>query len=98
MSGELSTAHWRRLRLAILERDGYLCKINGPHCQTKADCVDHIIARVEGGAVYDPLNCRAACTPCNAGRDRRWVNDHLDTDRRWNTKPARPTPTPSRDW
>jgi 5-methylcytosine-specific restriction endonuclease McrA len=62
----LGTRTWRRLRLAILNRDLWLCQINGPTCTHHATQVDHIIPRRQGGPMYDPANLRAACHKCNA--------------------------------
>jgi 5-methylcytosine-specific restriction endonuclease McrA len=64
----LCTSAYRRLRLAVLDRDGWLCQIHGPRCTTYATVVDHVVSRVDGGAVFDPSNMRAACRPCNAQR------------------------------
>jgi 5-methylcytosine-specific restriction protein A len=62
----LTEPGYRRLRLLILERDHYQCQINGPTCTKAATVVDHIIARADGGDVYDPNNLRASCFTCNA--------------------------------
>jgi 5-methylcytosine-specific restriction endonuclease McrA len=64
----LWTQAWRKTRVFILERDGYVCQIRGPHCEGYASQVDHVIARHEGGAMFDPSNLRAACAKCNGGR------------------------------
>ena len=64
----LCTSAYRRLRLAVLDRDGWLCQIRGPRCTRAATVVDHVVSRVDGGAVFDPSNMRAACRPCNALR------------------------------
>jgi 5-methylcytosine-specific restriction endonuclease McrA len=73
MSGDavLWTRQWKRTRLYVLIRDGYVCQIRGPKCRGYATEVDHIVARVDGGAVFDPSNLRAACQPCNGGRGGR---------------------------
>lgn len=63
-----STGPWKRVRLAVLERDNYLCKIRGSGCTLKADQVDHIIPRSKGGAALDPWNLRGACRHCNRQR------------------------------
>ena len=63
-----STAQWRRLRLKILERDGYQCQIRGPNCDGKATDVDHKIPVPDGGETFDPVNLRAACHRCNSWR------------------------------
>lgn len=62
---------WRRIRLEILERDGYRCQIRGPNCTKVADQVDHIIPAEQGGAPYEHSNLRAACRRCNVGRANR---------------------------
>ena len=59
---------WRRVRLAVLNRDGWVCQIRGPRCEVQANQADHVIPWRVGGAIFDPDNLRAACGPCNAGR------------------------------
>ncbi|HWH31458.1 MAG TPA: HNH endonuclease signature motif containing protein [Egibacteraceae bacterium] len=66
-----SSPAWRAVRLAALERDGYLCQIRGPHCRVKATEGDHIVPLALGGAWFDLDNVRASCKPCNAGRMMR---------------------------
>ena len=81
---------WRRIRLAVLERDGYRCRINGPRCTGLATQVDHIVEVTRGGAMYDPTNLRAACRECNTRRSA------INTNRK---RHAPPPPAPSRpDW
>lgn len=81
----MRTAHpayqgkWPRVRLEILERDGYLCQIGDVGCTVKATTVDHIIDVLSGGAWWDEDNLRAACDPCNQRRrkhkgSRRWMS------------------------
>lgn len=79
---------WPHLRKQILARDGHACQIRLPGCHRTANCVDHIIPWLAGGAWYDPTNLRAACTHCNAGR----ANRH-----RYGL-PDEPDVGPSRDW
>lgn len=62
---ELDNRAWRRLSAAVIARDQHTCQIRGPHCTRIATTTDHIVARVEGGAVWDPANLRAACRQCN---------------------------------
>jgi len=57
---------YRELRLWVLARDGYLCQIHGPRCSRYATQVDHVVARADGGDLFNPANLRAACRPCNA--------------------------------
>ena len=68
MSDLTGDPQWRRIRLEVLDRDGWLCRINGPKCTLQATEADHIIPLEFGGARYDKANLRAACKTCNAGR------------------------------
>lgn len=68
---------WPKIRLAVLERDEWVCQIQGRHCLKRATEADHIIPIAAGGAWLDMDNLRAACKPCNVGRvghnhSRRW--------------------------
>lgn len=69
---------WPRIRLSILERDGWACQIRGRNCTRTADQVDHIVPLEAGGAPYDPANLRAACRRCNVGR-----RNQLHTNEGW---------------
>ena len=64
-------AAWRRIRLLVLQRDGYRCRIGGKKCETVANQVDHIIPIADGGRRLDMNNLRASCKPCNSGRAAR---------------------------
>jgi hypothetical protein len=60
------TRAWRRLVVAVLARDGYLCQLDrdGHKCAAPATTADHVIPRAYGGT--DTLdNLQAACIPCN---------------------------------
>lgn len=67
----LRSPAWRRVRLTVLERDGYLCQLRLPGCTVTATTVDHLVSRARGGAALDPNNLRAACTPCNSRKGAR---------------------------
>lgn len=59
-----STRTWRRVRAAVLERDGRRCRLRVPEvCTTVADCVHHTIGRAVTGD--DPAHLVASCKPCN---------------------------------
>jgi hypothetical protein len=60
---DIDTVEWRKLRKAILIRDGYICWICGGD---GADSVDHLEARVHGGATFDRDNLAAAHKVCNS--------------------------------
>ena len=77
MSGRdarLWTVEWRALRQVILGRDRWQCQIHGPRCTGAATEVDHIVARADGGDVWDTTNLRAACATCNRGRGAQVTN------------------------
>ena len=63
---DVSYRRWRKLRVEVLERDGYLCQL----CfdpRVPADSADHIVPLVAGGpSVLE--NLRAAHRGCNTGR------------------------------
>ena len=71
MASLYGTARWRKIRLYVLERDGYECQIHGPTCTLIATLVDHIHPPDKGGAMFDPSNLRAACAGCNNWRAQR---------------------------
>ena len=60
-------ARWRRVRLEVLERDGWTCA----HCGRQADTVDHRIPLKNGGAPYDLDNLATLCRPCNSRKGDR---------------------------
>jgi 5-methylcytosine-specific restriction endonuclease McrA len=59
------------VRAVVLERDRWVCQIRDKGCTQGATCVDHITPAIEGGAFYDPANCRASCWSCNSVRGAR---------------------------
>ncbi|MFD4990781.1 HNH endonuclease [Cellulosimicrobium cellulans] len=65
-----STRQWRKLREAVLARDGYRCQVpkGADVCGEHATHVDHIVPLADGGQKWDPMNCRASCASCNLSR------------------------------
>jgi 5-methylcytosine-specific restriction endonuclease McrA len=54
-------ARWQRMRLLVLNRDGWRCwRCGGP-----AREVHHLRPISRHGASYDPRHLGAACHPCN---------------------------------
>lgn len=60
--GNGSTTAWRKLRAAVLARDGYRCQLNLPGCTTKATHVHHTLGRKYGD---DPVHLVSSCAWCN---------------------------------
>ena len=63
-----NTPAWRAVRMYVLNRDAWQCKVNGPRCAGGASEADHVVAVADGGAMYDPANLRASCKRCNGRR------------------------------
>lgn len=63
---------WKRDRLAILERDGWVCQFPDGDgiCGKPATHVDHILPRSHGGT-QDPQQLRAACEHHNLSKGNR---------------------------
>ena len=87
----LGQGAWKNLRRLVLERDRWTCQIKGPKCIQAATCVDHKVARADGGDFYDLANLQAACRPCNAAGGAKLAN------RRHRARPAAPIPDPVPD-
>jgi hypothetical protein len=59
------TGQWKKIRLSVLARDGYICAYCG---NGEANTVDHIISLAKGGAPYDLDNLVACCLSCNSAK------------------------------
>lgn len=57
-----STRRWRRIRAAVLLRDGNLCQLKLEGCTTVAEHVHHVIGKAAGD---DPAHLTSACAHCN---------------------------------
>ena len=62
-----NSVRWRRLRLAILERDGWRCKRCGRAGMLE---VHHRKAIAEGGDASDPANLETICRGCHIQHHR----------------------------
>lgn len=58
---------WKRVRLAVLTRDGYTCA----YCGQDANTVDHIVSIKAGGDPLNLENCISACRRCNSAKGSR---------------------------
>ncbi len=63
-------ADWRKVRRAVLERDGFVCH----WCFAPANTVDHVRPLAMAGARLDPANLVAACRSCNSRRGAAVAN------------------------
>ena len=61
---------WKKLRIQILDRDGWQCS----KCNRPAHTVDHIIPRVKGGDMWSPSNLQSMCKSCNSAKGGRFFN------------------------
>ena len=66
---------WKKLRLAVLNRDSHQCQIRGANCRGAANTVNHRLAVSEGGAFFDPENLEASCGACNFSGGAYLTND-----------------------
>jgi 5-methylcytosine-specific restriction endonuclease McrA len=64
-----STRRWQELRAAVLERDGYACRLRtSPRCRGSATTAHHLVPTSEApDRFFDPSNVVAACGACNYG-------------------------------
>ena len=65
------TKTWKNVRLAVLERDGYVCKIGLPGCERVATSADHIVELEDGGEPFALENLQAACLRCNVAKGNK---------------------------
>lgn len=66
-----SSAKWKRIRLQVLRRDGYMCQQCG---QTEGKLhVDHIVPRRLQGT-DDLSNLQILCQKCNLSKGGRFFN------------------------
>jgi 5-methylcytosine-specific restriction endonuclease McrA len=77
---------YKKIRLIVLARDGYVCY----YCGQDANTVDHIIAISNGGNPVDPSNLISACRRCNSSKGSRSQGVFLARD---STPPAYPIHT-----
>lgn len=69
---QLNQAHWRRVRWAVLRRDGFRCQKCGKAGRLE---VHHVQALEAGGDPYDLGNLAAICRSCHIGLHRQ---DNID--------------------
>jgi hypothetical protein len=67
----LGTGRWKKTRLAVLARDGYVCSYCGTHLDDNNATVDHIQSRVSGGDIFNLDNLTSACRRCNQSKGAR---------------------------
>lgn len=84
-----STRRWRKLRAAVLARDGGRCRLALPGvCAGAADQVHHTRGKRHGD---DPAHLIAACGPCNRAigdpsTARRTPDPKPQPRTRWDTR------------
>ena len=66
----MGSGKWKKLRITILDRDGWQCVI----CHRPAHTVDHIVPRVKGGDMWNPSNLQSMCKSCNSSKGGRFFS------------------------
>ena len=66
----IGSGKWQKLRIQILDRDGWVCVV----CNKPAHTVDHIVPRVRGGSMWEPSNLQSMCKSCNSAEGGRFFN------------------------
>jgi 5-methylcytosine-specific restriction endonuclease McrA len=66
----IGSGKWKKLRITILDRDGWQCAI----CNKPAHTVDHIIPRIKGGDMWSPSNLQSMCKSCNSSKGGRFFS------------------------
>ena len=66
----LHSGKWKKLRITVLDRDGWLCAV----CGAVANTVDHIYPRVKGGDMWAMDNLQSLCKSCNSSKGGRFFN------------------------
>ena len=66
----LGGGKWKKLRITVLDRDGWQCAV----CNKPAQTVDHIIPRVKGGDMWAMDNLQAMCKSCNSSKGGRFFS------------------------
>jgi len=64
----LGTTRWKRLRIATLDRDGWVCAV----CGLPATTADHIYPRSKGGDMWALDNLQSLCAKCNSSKGSRF--------------------------
>lgn len=71
-SGRRYGAGWGTISRRILKRDRYVCQLQLAGCTGRADTVDHLVPRSQGGLSTES-NLAAACKRCNGRKGARTV-------------------------
>jgi hypothetical protein len=72
-----STARWQRLRKAVLNRDGHVCRIQAPGCRGRATSVHHMEPSSQRPDLFwASENLVSACSRCNYGGGRQVAADN----------------------
>jgi 5-methylcytosine-specific restriction endonuclease McrA len=66
----LHSGKWKKIRIIVLDRDGWQCAV----CGRPADTVDHIYPRVKGGDMWALDNLQSLCKSCNSRKGGRFFS------------------------
>ena len=62
---KLDRRRWAKIRLQVLERDGYRCVKCGKAGRLE---VDHVLPAFRGGDLYEENNLQALCRSCHIAK------------------------------
>lgn len=83
---DLHSVAWRKVRLEVLNRDGWLCRVRLPGCRGRATDVHHLDDYAVSGASFDADRLVASCGRCNkvlGGRLARRLQTERKPSRAW---------------
>jgi len=66
----IGTSQWKKIRLQVLDRDGWVCA----YCGRPANTADHIYPRVQGGDMWALDNLQSLCKSCNSSKGSRFFS------------------------
>ena len=66
----IGSGKWKKLRITVLDRDGWQCV----RCNKPAHTVDHIVPRVKGGDMWALDNLQSMCKSCNSAKGGRFFS------------------------
>lgn len=83
---DLNSSAWRKVRLDVLNRDRWVCRVRLPGCRLRATDAHHLDDYAVHGGSLDPERLVASCGHCNkvlGGRLARRLQLQRRASRSW---------------